>query len=76
MNRTALLLSRKRFSAKPVIWPEFRVHNAIFAMRHVFATAWREAARLMISRERGPPTAATTAFFFYFQINSLYWGGR
>lgn len=32
-------LPEKRFMSKPMIWPEFRVHNAIFGIRHAVATA-------------------------------------
>lgn len=28
----------RRYDSKPMIWPEFRVHNAIFSMRHVLCT--------------------------------------
>ena len=29
---------RRRATSKPMIWPEFRVHNAIFSLRHVACT--------------------------------------
>ena len=29
---------RRRNDSKPMIWPEFRVHNAIFSMRHIICT--------------------------------------
>mmetsp|Transcript_35834 Transcript_35834/g.107837 ORF Transcript_35834/g.107837 Transcript_35834/m.107837 type:complete len:340 (-) Transcript_35834:52-1071(-) len=38
-------VSKARVMGKPMIWPEFRLHSAVFGLRHVFATALWLAAR-------------------------------
>jgi len=40
LSVTALLLPLpvRRMFTKPMIWPEFRLHNIVFALRHVIAT--------------------------------------
>jgi len=40
LSLTSLLLPlpKKRMFTKPMIWPEFRLHNIVFALRHIVAT--------------------------------------